>query len=145
MSNVSGSVGVGHAARAVPAGARAGFWRRFAAMVIDGILIGAVTAMIEATDASTAVAVIAATAVVWIYWVALEGGPRGQTLGKMALGIRVVDRDTSGPIGYGRAFLRRIVAIVSTAVIYLGYLWMLWDPEKQTWHDKAARALVVPA
>jgi uncharacterized RDD family membrane protein YckC len=30
-------------------------------------------------------------------------------------------------------------------VFLLGYLWMLWDSEKQTWHDKAANAVVVPS
>ncbi len=29
--------------------------------------------------------------------------------------------------------------------LLLGYLWMLWDPEKQTWHDKLATTVVVPA
>jgi uncharacterized RDD family membrane protein YckC len=144
MSNAGGAVGVGQAARAIPLGARAGFWRRFAAMLIDGVLISAATALIVATDASDVVAAIAAVVVAWAYWVGLEGGSRGQTLGKMALGIRVADKDTGGPIGYGRAFVRRIVAIVSAVVIYIGYLWMLWDPEKQTWHDKAVNAVVVP-
>jgi uncharacterized RDD family membrane protein YckC len=36
------------------------------------------------------------------------------------------------------------VSIVSAIVFLLGYLWMLWDPEKQTWHDKAAGSVVVP-
>ena len=47
-------------------------------------------------------------------------------------GIRVVDvRDRLGqPIGYGRAFLRWLVSIVSLIVILLGYLWMLWDPQE---------------
>ena len=32
------------------------------------------------------------------------------------------------------------MSIVSAVVLLLGYLWMLWDPEKQTWHDKVGRA-----
>lgn len=78
------------------------------------------------------------------YFVYFEGGPTGQTLGKRALGIRVVDFDTGGQIGYGRAFIRWIGRIVSGIVIYIGYLWMLWDREKQTWHDKFAGDVVVP-
>jgi len=48
------------------------------------------------------------------------------------------------PIGYGRAFVRWLVSLVSGFVILIGYLWMLWDSEKQTWHDKAANSVVVP-
>jgi uncharacterized RDD family membrane protein YckC len=79
-----------------------------------------------------------------LYFALLEGGPRGQTLGKMALSIRVIDFRTGGPIGYARGFLRYIGKIVSGVVLLLGYLWMLWDKEKQTWHDKIATTVVVP-
>jgi uncharacterized RDD family membrane protein YckC len=83
-------------------------------------------------------------AITWGYFTYFEGGPRGQTVGKMALSIRVIDLKGGGSIGFGRAFIRQLVRIVSGAVILLGYLWMLWDREKQTWHDKAAGSVVVP-
>ena len=72
-------------------------------------------------------------------------GRQGYTPGNAALGIRVVDvRDRPGqPIGYGRAFLRWLVSLVSGLVVLLGYLWMLWDGRKQTWHDKAVGSLPV--
>ncbi|MEY4173609.1 MAG: hypothetical protein RI900_774, partial [Actinomycetota bacterium] len=34
---------------------------------------------------------------------------------------------------------------ISTALFYLGYLWMLWDGEKQTWHDKVVGSIVIDA
>ena len=34
--------------------------------------------------------------------------------------------------------------ILSTIPLLLGYFWMLWDSEKQTWHDKLAGSVVVP-
>jgi uncharacterized RDD family membrane protein YckC len=71
-------------------------------------------------------------------------GTTGQTPGDAALSIRVVGKDTGAPIGYSRAFVRWLVSLVSGIVILLGYLWMLWDSEKQTWHDKAANSVVVP-
>ena len=40
------------------------------------------------------------------YFVYFEGGPTGQTLGKRALGIRVIDLNTGGSIGYARALVR---------------------------------------
>ena len=78
------------------------------------------------------------------YFVYFEGGPTGQTFGKKAMGIRVIDFKTGGPIGYGRAFIRYIGRIVSEIPIFLGYFWMLWDKEKQCWHDKFASDVVVP-
>jgi uncharacterized RDD family membrane protein YckC len=62
----------------------------------------------------------------------------GQTLGKMALGLRVVGPDGGNP-GFWRVALREgIGKPISGAVLGLGYLWMLWDGEQQTWHDKIA-------
>jgi uncharacterized RDD family membrane protein YckC len=43
----------------------------------------------------------------------------------------------------GRAIGRWCVRFVSAAPIFLGYLWMLWDDDKQTWHDKVVRSRVV--
>ena len=60
------------------------------------------------------------------------------------MGIRVIDFDTGGPIGYGRGFIRWIGRIVSEIVFFIGYLWMIWDKEKQCWHDKFANDVVVP-
>ena len=62
----------------------------------------------------------------------------------MALGIRVIDFNTGGPIGYGRAFIRWLVGLHLGCRVLLGYLWMLWDKEKQCWHDKVANDVVVP-
>jgi len=78
------------------------------------------------------------------YFVYFEGSASGQTLGKRILGIRVIDFNSGGEIGYGRAFVRLIVRFISGFFCYLGYLWMLWDKEKQCWHDKAANDVVVP-
>ncbi len=43
----------------------------------------------------------------------------------------------------GRAGLRYVGRIASTIPCLLGYFWMLWDSEKQTWHDKIATTVVV--
>jgi uncharacterized RDD family membrane protein YckC len=124
-------------------GPRAGFWRRFAGLIIDLILLGIVNAILRAIIGSGGGAILGLVVDI-VYFTVLIGNSRGQTVGQMALGIRVIDFNTGGPIGYGRAFIRWLVAIVSGLVIFLGYLWMLWDKEKQCWHDKAANDVVVP-
>ena len=128
-----------------PSGPRAGFWKRFAALFIDGVILGVVQGILTVLlGDSIGVVYILSTLITWGYYTYFEGGPRGQTIGKMALSIRVIDFRTGGPIGYGRGFVRQLVKVVSGAVLLLGYLWMLWDKEKQTWHDKGAGSVVVP-
>jgi len=126
-----------------PSGPRAGFWIRFGAALIDGILLTIVAIPLRIALPSALYTVIA-TLLGIAYYVLLEGGARGQTVGKMAVGIRVFDLAHGGPIGYVRAFVRYIGRFVSFFVLLLGYLWMLWDKEKQTWHDKFAGSVVVP-
>jgi uncharacterized RDD family membrane protein YckC len=79
-----------------------------------------------------------------LYFGLLEGRT-GQTLGKRALGITVLDVRTATPIGVGRAIGRHFAKILSAIPCFLGYLWMLWDPNKQTWHDKIVGSYVVTA
>ncbi len=126
-----------------PSGPRAGFWQRFGATIIDGLIL-VVPYVIFLLIFDQALAYALSLIVDIAYFVSLEGGPTGQTLGKRALGIRVIDYRTGGSIGYPRALLRLVVEYISGLVVLLGYLWMLWDREKQTWHDKAAGSVVVP-
>jgi uncharacterized RDD family membrane protein YckC len=79
-----------------------------------------------------------------VYYAYFEGSPSGQTIGKKALKIRVIDFNTGGPLGFGRGLIRGVARIPSQFLCYLGYLWMLWDQEKQTWHDKLSTTVVVP-
>ena len=117
----------------VASGPRAGFWRRFGAAFVDGLLVGIVSVILEAALKGVGYALAV------LLGIASYAGP-----GKRAMGIRVIDFNTGGPIGYGRAFIRYIGRIVSAVIIFVGYLWMLWDPEKQCWHDKFANDVVVP-
>ena len=128
-----------------PSGPRAGFGRRLAAALVDGLVLGIPFGVLAAAFPRSADELNALSFFVGVfYFVLLEGGRSGQTLGKQALGIRVADLHGGGAIGYGRALVRYVGRILSTLPLFLGYLWMLWDREKQTWHDKLAVAVVVP-
>ena len=61
----------------------------------------------------------------------------GQTIGMRAWRIRVVRTD-GGPCHWRDAALRYLVAILSWAVLGLGFLWSLIDGERRTWHDIAS-------
>jgi uncharacterized RDD family membrane protein YckC len=97
-----------------------------------------------ATLAAAGLLGLVALAGALLYVAKTEGGPSGQTLGKRALGIRVVDAVTGGPIGGGRAVGRYLFkSIISGSICALGYLWAIWDPRKQSWHDKVVISVVV--
>lgn len=148
----------GYQPPAGPSGPRAGFGRRLVAVLIDGLLLSVVgyvlgqifgqdVLVIEDGTAAYALDGPAAGLTLLVqlaYYTYLEGSAAGATLGKRAMGIRVIDADAGGSIGYGRAFIRWVGRFVSGLPCALGYLWMLWDNNKQTWHDKFARSIVVP-
>jgi uncharacterized RDD family membrane protein YckC len=98
------------------------------------------------TVAAASLLALAAIAGALLYQAKLAGGPSGATLGKRATGVKIVDATTGGPIGGGRAIGRWLFAITLSNVFFdLGYLWMLWDGRKQTWHDKVVSSVVVKA
>lgn len=125
-----------------PSGPRASFGSRLGAWIIDAIIlffISLVLGLVLKGPGSILSLVFDVGYVVYFF-----GSPRGQSPGYMATGIRVISMDGTGPIGYGRALLRWLVSIPSAWVIFIGYFWMLWDRERQTWFDKASNSVVVP-
>src|SRR5579872_5442377 len=129
-----------------PAGAyggpRAGFWRRFAAALFDGVLVGIVSGILQAALHGTGYFLSVVVGVA--YYGYLEGSASGQTIGKRVMGIRVYDLRGRGPIGIGRGIGRYFARILSALPLFLCCFWMLGDSEKQTWHDKIVGTVVVP-
>ncbi|RZT28758.1 putative RDD family membrane protein YckC [Kribbella sp. VKM Ac-2569] len=70
-------------------------------------------------------------------------GGSGQSVGKSALHIKLIDAVTGEPIGAGRSFLRDFLSGVFNNACFLNVLWPLWDEQKQTWHDKVMNTYVV--
>jgi uncharacterized RDD family membrane protein YckC len=128
-----------------PSGPRADFWYRLGGFLIDGVILYVVYVVIGLVFQNNVVSrLLISLAVGFAYSVYFIGSSSGQTPGMRVLNIRAVDAATGGRVDYGRAFIRHVVGVVSQVLCYLGYLWMLWDPERQTWHDKAAGTFVVP-
>jgi uncharacterized RDD family membrane protein YckC len=69
----------------------------------------------------------------------------GATLGKMLVHIRIIELDTMDNPSFISSLNRAIFRIISEMFFYLGFIWGIMDPMKQTWHDKTARTLVVNA
>ncbi|TLM65333.1 MAG: hypothetical protein FDZ69_10275 [Deltaproteobacteria bacterium] len=146
--------------RAAPADLpKAGFWIRFVASMIDGLLLGAVQFVIglmlgfaggAAGDFEDGGASFALFAITWLcsmvvsvtYYVFFTGY-NGQTPGKMAVRIQVVRTDGT-PLTYWRAFVREIPAkFVSALILGVGYLMAAFDRDKQALHDRIAGTYVI--
>ena len=121
---------------------RASFGLRLVAAIIDGVVLGIVNVILQSILGTPGRGLSLLVGLAYVGY--LEGSPSGQTVGKKLMNIRVIDFATGGPIGVGRALLRYVGKIVSAIPCLLGYFWMLWDPQKQTWHDKMANSVVVP-
>jgi uncharacterized RDD family membrane protein YckC len=134
-----------------------GFWRRFWACMLDGIVLGFASMLVygagivivryispEIEDPVKALLIpqlVANTlikAFYFIYFHALTG----QTVGKFVLGLKVVNRD-GNPIGWARSIVRYAGYIISFLCACLGFIWIAFDSRKQGWHDKMAGSFVV--
>ncbi|MFI0353123.1 RDD family protein [Actinomadura sp. 9N407] len=146
-----------------PYGELASRWARLGALLLDSVLIGTVSLVLSlpfidwdavidpyadtgsyfTTDLTTS----AISTVLGFFYFWLMHARSGQTLGKKAAGIRVIREQDGGAISSGTAAWRYGVQILLAIPCGLGSvldaLWILWDPRKQTLHDKAAHTLVV--
>lgn len=137
----------------------AGFWKRFAAFVIDmfivsiggfiigfifGVPYGVITGkaeFVEFTD-DYILHFILSILFVWIYQAVMESSSKQATLGKMALGIIVTD--LSGKrVSFGKASGRHFSQALSGLIFGIGFLMIAFTAKKQGLHDKMAGCLVV--
>ncbi len=81
------------------------------------------------------------------YGTLMCGSKSGQTVGMRAIGLRCVSGATGESIGYAKALGRAAFEYVMAAVIlipwFVDMLFPLWDPRKQTLHDKVVGSVVV--
>jgi uncharacterized RDD family membrane protein YckC len=141
----------------------AGFWKRFGAVIIDSILLSIVSgiciaiiisvlggAMIFSGGESVlsygilmGVSIYALGFIInWLYFTLMESSTKQATLGKMALGIVVVD-DQGNRISFARANGRYWSKILSAMFLCIGYIMAGFTAKKQALHDLIASTLVV--
>jgi hypothetical protein len=80
--------------------------------------------------------------IVWNYGV--KQGTTGSSIGKSIMKFKVVSEETGQPVGTGPSILRQIVHTVDGAICYIGYLFPLWDPKRQTIADKIMKTICLP-
>lgn len=160
-----------HPAAAVAAGRRyAGFWIRFLARLIDGILLGVVNAIVRLPlmlmfgigtmgmgrgFGHPGAGLILAPALVGLLGISTLIGiglgvayevyfltNHGATPGKMALGLRVIRAD-GGAITPMVALGRYFAMWISAFILMIGYIMAAFDPEKRALHDRICETRVI--
>ncbi len=129
----------------------AGFWKRFAAVLLDGIIlvvawgIGGVIVVFAAgkfsDDIGTLLDVIRIV-LGWLYFSLMESSSNQATIGKMALGIKVTDT-LGNRISFARATGRYFAKMISGVTLFIGYIMAAFTEKKQALHDIIAGTLVV--
>jgi uncharacterized RDD family membrane protein YckC len=112
---------------------RAGFWLRLFASFLDFILIGVAAAMIHVWPVFP-LCFAAYCVVLWAL--------RGTTIGGIICGLKVVRLDDR-KVDWTVAIVRVLAGFLSLAVLGLGFIWVAFDDEKQSWHDKIAGTTIV--
>jgi len=130
-----------------------GFWARVGAALIDTVLILFIclplVIWIYGAEYWTSDKIIQGPADFVINWilpaiaVVLFWIYRQATPGKMAISARIVDARTGGKPTTGQLIGRYLAYYVSTIPLFLGLIWVAFDPRKQGWHDKLAGTVVV--
>lgn len=135
----------------------AGFWVRFLAFVLDGIILGVLSAALSpfagpqfTVTGSGAAAVFAfhatanalGTLVGLVYFLGFWSW-RGQTPGMMPFNMQVLGVADGKKIDLVRGLLRYVGYILSAIPFLLGFIWAAFDSRKQGWHDKLAQTVVI--
>lgn len=139
----------------------AGFIRRLGAYLIDSMLVGSVfyvvvmvgvvmLAVVASSQDPGKDALLAGMAIIYLiypvlslaYYAGMESSKLQATVGKLALGIKVVDGQ-GRRLGFGRAAARWAGSIVSYLILYIGFFMAGWTRRKQALHDLMAGTFVV--
>jgi uncharacterized RDD family membrane protein YckC len=131
----------------------ASFWRRLGAHVIDGFVLnivvivatipfGILSGLSGAEPGAGAMIGFAIGLGVPLAYYIWFWSKKGATPGKLALGVQVVNLQGEPPTAV-QSLIRYLGYIPSSLFFSLGFLWMLWDDEKRTWHDMMAGTRVI--
>ena len=150
----------------------AGFWIRFVAYILDGIIISIIEgflvlpllvllgynaafidslANMDQIDPVLLLSILISAGmglylsvflITWFYYALLESGPRQATIGKMVLRLKVTDIN-GNRMSFARASLRYFSKIISSAILMIGYIMAGFTPKRQALHDIIANTYVV--
>ncbi len=132
----------------------AGFWVRFLAFILDGIVLGVISAALSPLWGGGQFSITGTTMTVnyggsalstlvgLVYFIGFWAW-RGQTVGMMPFNMQVVSVADGNKIDVVRGLLRYVGIIIAVIPLFLGLIWAAFDARKQGWHDKIAGTLVI--
>ncbi len=116
--------------------------------LIDFIILAVVIAIVNRIfNDRTGLISIVVGLVIYVAYFTYFWSQRGQSIGMLPFGFKVRDKATGQFPDMGKAALRAFLwwlEILFTICIIgaIGWLWQLWDPQKQAFHDKVAGTIV---
>ena len=113
---------------------RATFWERMGAGFLDLVLVGLISIVIHRPPPVMFLVALVYFVGLWTW--------RGTTVGGVVLGLKVVRQDGER-LTFLVALVRAFAGAFSLIFLFLGFLWIAWDKEKQAWHDKIAGTVVI--
>lgn len=116
---------------------RAGFWIRVAAAFLDFLMIAVALSVLSFMHQGPSPLFVLLAAYCAVMWKL-----KGTTIGGIVCGLKVVRLDDR-PIDWGVAVVRALSAFLSFFCAGLGFIWVAFDDEKQSWHDKIAGTTIV--
>lgn len=150
----------------------AGFWLRFVAVIIDGIIVGVAQSfiivpilgifgfnfatslqdgdmseaeamgMIAGLMATMGTTILISGIIGIVYYVLMETSKFQGTVGKIALGLKVTDMNGE-KLDISKSLIRNLCKIISSLILYIGYIMAGFTDKKQALHDMIASTLVV--
>ena len=121
----------------------AAFFPRLGALLVDYCILSVLWFCLVGAAAlvdSAALGLIATFLGPALYFI-LFWSTGGRTPGYRAAGLQLLRTDGSR-VGLRAGVIRYLGTLLGLPFFFLGYLWMLWDPAGQTWHDKLADTVV---
>jgi uncharacterized RDD family membrane protein YckC len=125
----------------------AGLLRRFVAIFYDSLLLFsslffAAALAYPITDGQISIFFQIYLLVIWFLYFAWPWIHGGQTLGMKAWRIQLQSME-GGAVTWKEALLHFSMAFVSVLVFGMGFLWLIVDKQKQTWHEKVAHTRLI--
>lgn len=119
----------------------ASVWKRFFAFLIDAAVF-AVVCWTLAQTLDNATLPLVMLVIVWLYYALLESSPLQASVGKIILGIKVVDR-RGRRLSFWQATERILSKIITNITFYFGFFIAAFDKKKRTLHDRVSHSAVI--
>jgi uncharacterized RDD family membrane protein YckC len=129
-----------------------GFWIRFVAYIIDAILLSIAAGIVGTAfgfnifepdwEHYDSIPNLISLVIGWLYFALLESSERGATVGKMAMGLRVVTSDGQR-LSFMNATGRYFAKFISTLIFCIGFIMIAFTDRKRGLHDMIAGTLVI--